>query len=174
MLVFILYTLCGGLQMLLSHALRCLHARKIRRFCPLEPSHVGPRIRISAKRIQMLTTHVRYVDDESWACVMVEFVHNEPVGLFLFFPSSSSSCLSTGLISWKPFNLLLLQISCGSCQFCADPEPFEDIDVIFQIFQLSDTTASIWLDSKIDVAGVQGENVCTSKSLWRYVNVRNI
>ena len=49
-----------------------------------------------------------------------------------------------------------------------DPEPFEDVDVIFQIFQLSDTTASVWLDSKIDVAGVQGETVCTSKSLAFY------
>ena len=54
------------------------------------------------------------------------------------------------------------QITCGTCQLCSEPPELDGIATIFQVFPLTDTTVSVWMKSSVDVAGVQGETICTT------------
>lgn len=56
-----------------------------------------------------------------------------------------------------------LQISCGSCQACAEPEPIFGIPVIFQTAALTDTLVSVWVKTDQEIAGVQFQAACKRK-----------
>ena len=57
-----------------------------------------------------------------------------------------------------------LQVSCGSCQTCAKPEPIPGISAIFQAVALTDTLVSVWVYSDQEIAGVQFRAACKRKT----------
>lgn len=61
-------------------------------------------------------------------------------------------------------SIFALQLTCGSCPICAEPDPVPDIQVIVQSVAITDTLASVWLLADFPVAGVQAESVCRGES----------
>ena len=55
------------------------------------------------------------------------------------------------------------QISCGSCQVCAEPESIPGIDIIIQAVALTDTLATVWVKSDTQFFSLVAQAVCTSK-----------
>lgn len=60
-----------------------------------------------------------------------------------------------------PFSLTV-QLTCGTCEICEEPDDFTGIDVVVQAVALTDTTVSVWFSSSVNVQAAEFASTCLS------------
>lgn len=58
---------------------------------------------------------------------------------------------------------LASQLTCGSCQLCAEPPAIDGIDLIVQTLAVSDTLVSVWVQAQTTFDYIIAQAACKSK-----------